>query len=80
MYQELRNYLNNNSFKLTLTNNYLNIENYLKIIILEDNRIDILLNNNVLKIKGEDLKLKRIMNKELMITGLILELKLVKNE
>ena len=77
MYQELRNYLNDPRFKLTITDKYLNIVNYSKIIILEDEKIEILLANKILKIKGKNLKLKRVMNFEILIEGDILELKLI---
>ncbi len=77
MYQELKKYLNNNDFKMIYTAKYLNIVNYIKIIILEDNKIDISIPNQILKIKGENLKLKRIMNSELLIEGYISELKLM---
>ena len=77
MYQELRNYISDNGFKLIYSNKYLNVINYIKIIILEDDKIDILIPNKILKIKGNNLKLNRIMNSELLITGMISELKLV---
>ena len=80
MYQELRNYLSDRSFKLILTTKYLNILNYSKIIILEDEKIELLIPNKILKIKGKNLKLKRIMNSEILIEGDILELKLVEYE
>ncbi len=77
MYQELRNYINNSDFKIVYTKKYLNIINYIKIIILEDEKIDVLVPNNILKIKGKNLKLKRLLNNELLIIGEINELKLV---
>ena len=77
MYQELRAYLNNQRFKLVYTDKYLNITNYNKIIILEENMIEVLIPDKILKIRGQGLKLKRIMNFELLIEGEILELKLV---
>lgn len=77
MYQELKNYLRDSSFKMIYTDKYLNIINYIKIIILDDDKIEILISNKILKIKGFNLKLKRIMNSELLIDGVITELKLV---
>lgn len=77
MYQELRNYLSDNNFKMVYTTKYLNIVNYLKIMILEDNKIEILIPNKILKIIGKNLKLKRIMNSEILIDGAIIELKLM---
>ena len=77
MYQELRNYLNDNEFKIIYTSKYLNIVNYSKILILEDSKIKLLIASKILKITGKNLRLKRIMNSELLIDGLILELKLM---
>ena len=77
MYQELRNYINDNGLKIIYTDRYLNIINYIKIIILENDKIEILISNRILKIKGNNLKLSRIMNSELLITGKIEELKMV---
>ena len=77
MYQEIRNYITNNNFKLIYTNKYLNIINYDKIIILEDDKIEILISNKIFKIQGDNLKLKRIMNSELLVTGNVSELKMM---
>ena len=71
LYQELRNYIDNQKFKLTYSDNYLNIINYNKIIILEHDRIDISVFNKIIKIKGKNLKLMRLLNQEILITGLI---------
>lgn len=71
LYQELRNYIDNQEFKLIISNNYLNIINYLKIIILESERIDILVPNKIIKIKGQNLKLMRLLNQEILIEGFI---------
>ena len=77
MYQELKNYLSNSSFKVIYTDKYLNIINYSKIMILENEKIELLIPNKIFKIKGKKLKLKRIMNSEILIEGDIIELKLV---
>ena len=77
MYQEIRNYITNNNFKLIYTNKYLNIINYDNINILEDDKIEILISNKIFKIQGDNLKLKRIMNSELLVTGNVSELKMM---
>jgi sporulation protein YqfC len=76
LYQELRNYLDNQKFTFTYSNNYLNVLNYTKIIILEDDRIDLLCDNKIIKIKGKDLKLNRLLNNEIMIHGQIFSIEL----
>ena len=77
IYEEIRNYIRNPDFKLVYKSKYLNIINYLKILILEHDKIEIMIPNKVLRIRGINLKLKRLMNKELLITGNINELKMV---
>ena len=77
MYEEIRNYLKDNKFKLVYTDKYLNIINYLKIIILEEDKIEIEIPNKILKIIGRNLKLKRIIKNELLVIGDIIEFKLV---
>lgn len=77
LYQELRNYIDNQKFKLTYSDNYLNIINYNKIIILEHDRIDVSVFNKIIKIKGKDLKLMRLLNQEILITGLINNIELM---
>lgn len=77
LYQELRNYIDNQKFKLTYSNDYLNIINYIKIIVLENNLIEVLVPNKLIKIKGKDLKLLRLLNQEILVKGLILNVELV---
>ena len=77
IYEELKTYINDSNFKLVYTNKYLNITNYTKIIILEDEKIEILISKRIIKIRGKNLKLRRIMNMELLITGIIYELKMI---
>lgn len=77
LYQELRNYIDNQKFKLTYSNDYLNIINYVKIIVLENNLIEVLVPNKLIKIKGKDLKLLRLLNQEILVKGLILNVELV---
>ena len=76
LYQELRNYLDNQKFTFTYSNNYLNVLNYTKIIILEDDRIDLLCDTKIIKIKGKDLKLNSLLNNEIMIHGQIFSIEL----
>ena len=77
MYQELRKYISNTGFKMIYTNNCLNVVNYSKIVILEDDKIEILISDRMLKIKGLSLKLKRIMDSELLVEGIINSLELI---
>ncbi len=77
LYEEIRNYINDANFKLIYANNRLNIVNYHKIIILEEMRIDIICDNKLIKIKGNNLRLLRILEQELLITGHISNIELV---
>ena len=69
MFDKIRNYLDDNKFKLTLYDNKIYISNYKEVIILTENRITIDIFDKLLIIKGENLVLSKILNKELLITA-----------
>ena len=71
MFEKLNNYLDNKELKITLFNNKLNILNYEKIISIEKEYISLKYKKQIIRIKGEDLKLKKILENELLIVGKI---------
>ena len=71
MFAKLFKYVKDNEFKLTMSDNKIYIVNYKKIITLTDVYILILANKQILEIKGQKLLIKKIMDQELMISGLI---------
>lgn len=69
MLDKLDNYLNDKKFKIVLEENSLYIANYSRIISLEEQYISILTKNKRISITGNNLSLKKILEKELLIEG-----------
>ena len=62
------------NFKLILKDNSLYIENYKRIISLEDDSITMKNEKNKVVITGNNLKIKRILEKELLVVGEIFKI------
>lgn len=62
------------NFKLILKDNSLYIENYKRIISLEDDSIILKNEKNKVVITGNNLKIKRILEKELLVVGEIFKI------
>ena len=72
----LINYIKDEKFKIIYVNNSVDIVNYEKIIEVKNDLITLEKENKLLFIKGENLKLNKLLDKEVLITGLILEIDL----
>lgn len=71
MLDRLTNYINDNTFRFTVYENTIHVINYKRILILEEDRISFLSKNQKIKIEGEGLILKKILNQEMLIIGKI---------
>lgn len=71
MLNRLTNYINDNTFRFTVYENIIHVINYKRILILEEDRISFQTKNQKIKIEGEGLILKKILNQEMLITGKI---------
>ena len=71
MLDRLTNYINDNTFRFTVYENTIHIINYKRILILEEDKISFQSKNQKIKIEGEGLILKKILNQEMLITGKI---------
>lgn len=76
MLDNLRNYINDNNWRINIYNKKINIVNYIDIITLEDTRISIKYQNGILVIKGEGLSVNKMLDNEILITGDIKTLEL----
>lgn len=72
MFERVREYIKDDEFRLVLFRNRVYITNYLEILTLNNKRISINNGNNLIVIKGEDLVLNKLLDKEVLITGKIL--------
>lgn len=69
MLDRLRNYVSDNKFELTVSNNKIHIINYSSIIILEANRIVITSDDKKICIRGNNMLLKKMLDSEILISG-----------
>ena len=76
MIKKIVNYIKNDSLKIIYINNSVNIQNYNKIIEISDTFVRILYNNEIIVIKGNDLKLNKLLDNEILITGIINKIEL----
>lgn len=77
MLEKLSNYIVDREFRLTLFKDMVNVINYSKIISLEENYISIIANEKKILIKGNNLVLKKILDNELLIKGIINSIEVV---
>lgn len=71
IFNSLRNYVKDNTCKVNIEDNKVNVMNYSKIIIFDDSNIVIKLDKKTLSIKGNDLIINKLMDDELLIKGSI---------
>lgn len=71
MFSKLRNYIKQEETKIYYRKNKLDIINYKKILIFEDNKILVEIIDDILEIKGVNLIIKRFEKEELLVEGSI---------
>ena len=76
IFRDLTNIIHDKTFRILILNNTMNINNYEDILIFEDNQILIKSNNKLIKIKGNNLSITRLENKEVQIEGQIINIEL----
>lgn len=68
---DLRNYISDVEFRVNLYKDKVHIVNYTKIVTIEKTRISIRYSSGMLIIKGKDLALKKLLDDEILIKGII---------
>lgn len=68
---DLRNYIRDDEFRVNLYKDRIHIVNYTKIITIEKSRISIKYSSGVVIIKGSNLALKKLLDDEILIKGVI---------
>ena len=71
MFDGLVSYIKDEEFRINIYHNKINIVNYLDVISLDEDRVSIKYNEGNIVIKGEDLLVKKILDKEILIIGSI---------
>jgi len=65
------NYIKDSDFRINYINNSINVINYDTILEVRDSVISFKKENKIIYIKGEDLRLNKLLDNEILITGFI---------
>ena len=71
MLRSLNRYIKDNEFSINILEDIININNFLDITILEPNKIVLQTPKGYLRIFGNDLIIKKLLDKEIVIEGTI---------
>lgn len=71
MIKDLRDYIDDKKFRLTLTDGKLHLVNYDKVVTIDSTYVSLLLEKKVIMIKGEKLTVLKLLEKELLLSGII---------
>ena len=71
MFKDLREYIGEFEFKITILKDKINIVNYDRIINLTDNEVSLKIENTKVKIYGNNLMLNKLLDREILLTGRI---------
>lgn len=71
MFNKLVKYLNNDEYLISLSDSFIHVINYKSIMSLNNSRIELILNNKILIITGEDFIIEKMEKSEMIIKGKI---------
>lgn len=80
MFNRVKEYINDNEFRLTVFEDRVYAMNYLKIVSLEEERISFLTTKGRIIIKGKDLCLNKLLDDEVLISGTVSNIEVDFNE
>jgi len=69
MFDKIRCYIKDNEFRLTIFNDRIHVVNYLEILSLNEERISFQTPENRIVIKGRELTVNKLVEKEVLIIG-----------
>ena len=76
MIKKIINYIKDDQFKIIYLNNSVDIANYDKILEVKDDLVTLIKEDKVILIHGNNLKLDKLLDNEVLITGCILSIEL----
>ena len=76
MIKEIMNYIKDDKFKIIFVNNSLDIINYDKLLEVKDNIITLEKENKLILIRGENLRIDKLLDNEILILGIIKKIEL----
>ena len=65
----IKNYIEDNDLKITITKKYIHIFSYGKIVDISDTLVEVLNNKTNIKVYGSNLLINKLDKKELLISG-----------
>lgn len=80
MLNRLKEYINDNEFRLTVFSDRVHVMNFLNIFSLEEERISFLTSKGRVIIKGKNLCLNKLLDDEVLISGTIMNIEVDFNE
>lgn len=72
----LKDYIQDNEFRFMFNSIGLNVVNYSKINFMEDSKISLNYKNGILTIKGNNLRIQKLLDDEILIVGNIQNIEL----
>ena len=69
MFDRLKNYINDEAWKINISRNQVDIVNYLDIILLEEEKILVKYQEGIISIIGDRLSVNKMLDSEILITG-----------
>lgn len=72
MINKIRQYIKDDEFRLTVFSDRLHVINYVEMLSLSDERISFLTDKFRIVVKGKNLVLNKLLDKEVLIFGVIL--------
>ena len=76
MISKIVDYIKDDKLKIRYIDNSVNIVNYDNILEIKDNMVTVIKDKKIIIIKGNDLKLNKLLDKEILITGIINKIEL----
>lgn len=69
MLKSINKYIKNNEFSINILKDFIDINNFIDIIVLESNKIVLEIPFGYLRIFGNNLTIKKLLDKEMVING-----------
>ena len=76
MIKKIVDYIKDDRLKIKYIDNNLNVDNYDKILEVKEDSITLIKNNKIILINGENLKLSKLLDDEILIEGIIKKIEL----
>ena len=76
MIKRIVNYIKDNKFKINYVNNSVNVINFDKVLEVTDEVVTIIKENKIILIKGFNLRLSKLLDNEILITGSITKIEM----